>query len=250
MKMWGYFGVVFLSSIPFWSFGAIADFEFLPGLPVSSLMIICPVAVAAVFVFRDQGVTGLNAFFWRAVDFRRLKSWAWIFVLLTMPAVMLLSALWQTTFGEGLPPFEIDPLQALALFCLFFMAATAEELGWTGFAAPPLIKSFGIVLAGLIIGFLAALWHILPLLQADRAWSWIAWWFIGTIARRMLIVWTYERGGQSVFGASLFHTTSNLSWMMFPVMGSHYDPMITACAMVSVTTLVLCISHFLPTNTR
>lgn len=250
MTLWRYFGAVFLFSIPFWTFGAIADFEFLPGLPVSALMIICPVTVAGVFVFRGRGVNGLNAFLWRAVDFRRLKSWAWFFVMLTMPAVMLLSALWQSAFGEGLPPFEIDPLQVLALFCLFLIAATAEELGWTGFAAPPLIKSFGIVRAGLIIGVLAALWHILPLLQADRAWSWIAWWFVGTIARRVLIVWIYERGGQSVFGASLFHAMSNLSWMMFPVMGSHYDPMVTACVMALVTTLVLCISHFLPRNAR
>ncbi|MEM9670311.1 MAG: CPBP family intramembrane glutamic endopeptidase [Pseudomonadota bacterium] len=243
MQVWKYFGVIFLVSIPFWTFGAVADHEFLPGLPVSSLMIICPVAVAAAFVFRDQGTEGLNAFLLRAVDIHKLKLWAWLLAVMTMPAVMTLSAVWQMSFGGGLPQFEIDPLQTLSLFCLFFIAATAEELGWTGFAANPLIKSFGIVLAGLIIGFVAALWHIFPLLQADRSWSWIAWWFAGTISRRVLIVWAYERGGQSVFGASLFHTMSNLSWMMFPAMGSHFDPMVTACIMTSVTAVILLISY-------
>lgn len=239
-----FFTWVFLASIPFWGLGAFWDIQFLPGLPVSSLMIIVPVAVAACLVYRRRGVAGVRAFLKQAFDVRRLRSWAWLVVLLTMPGVMLLSGFWQNLSGEGIPAFSFDPVQAIALFCLFFVAATAEELGWTGFATKPLIGSMGIFSTGLIIGFVAALWHIFPLLQAGRAWDWIAWWFLATISRRILIVWVYERGGQSVFGASLFHAMSNLSWMLFPVMGSHYDPMVTACILALVTAVALVISKF------
>ena len=38
-----------------------------------------------------------------------------------------------------------------------------------------------------------------------------------------LIVWLCNNTGQSVFAAALFHATLNLTWMLFPVYGSHFD---------------------------
>lgn len=42
-----------------------------------------------------------------------------------------------------------------------------------------------------------------------------------------MIVGLYALAGRSVLAAILLHTTSNLAWMLFPVMGSHYDPAVT-----------------------
>lgn len=85
-----------------------------------------------------------------------------------------------------------------------------------------------------------SLWHMFPLLQVERPTEWIFWWSLATISRRVLIVWLIVYGGKSVFGAALLHAMSNLSWMMFPVMGSHYDPVSTAVMTVTLmSTLVL-----------
>lgn len=167
-----------------------------------------------------------------------------------MPIVMLMSGVIQIAMGDELPQVQFDPVQTLVLFGLFFIAATAEELGWSGYATRPLVKAHGVIGAGLVIGAVAAVWHLIPLLQVDRGWDWIAWWALGTVARRVCIVWMYMRGGQSVFSTSLFHAMSNLSWMLFPVMGSHYDPMVTACVMVGVTAALLVVSSFADRDAR
>lgn len=51
-----------------------------------------------------------------------------------------------------------------------------------------------------------------PLVQAHRAPGWIA--------------WIYNNTHGSVFSAVLTHAADNLSWMLFPNLGSHYDPRI------------------------
>lgn len=54
-------------------------------------------------------------------------------------------------------------------------------------------------------------------------------------------VWSYNNAGKSVFAASLFHATFNLSFMLFPVAGSHFDmrlgSLVMAFAAASVTLL-------------
>ena len=56
--------------------------------------------------------------------------------------------------------------------------------------------------------------------------EWITWWTLATVSLRVIMVWLYLHGGASVFAVALFHATSNLSWQLFPVHGSRYDPRI------------------------
>jgi hypothetical protein len=74
------------------------------------------------------------------------------------------------------------------------------------------------------------------LVQAHRSPAWIAWWCLGTVAQRVLIVWLYNNTGKSVFAAALFHAVSNVSTLLFP---EYYDPritgLITAFAVAIVT---------------
>ncbi len=236
-----FFALVFLLSIPFWLFGALTDGQILPGLPLSALMVVCPLLVAMLLAYQAGGSSALKRLLSGMVDFRRMRPWAWLIALGTMPLVMVLSAavlLWQ---GIALPPPEISPVQVVSLFALFIVAATAEELGWTAYATRPLAQQRGLLFAALVIGLVAVIWHLPPLLQAGRAWDWIGWWALGTVARRVIIVWLYLRGGESVFSASLFHAMNNLSWMLFPVLGSHYDPLSTALIVSTFATLLLAV---------
>ncbi|MEM1428967.1 MAG: CPBP family glutamic-type intramembrane protease [Pseudomonadota bacterium] len=223
-----FFGVLFALSVPFWLYGALHGAELLPGLPVSAAMALCPALAAGVLVYYEGNRAALGAFLRRSVDLRRMPLWAWLVAVGTMPAVMAGSAALQWAMGVDLPAPQIGLTQTLALFALFFVAATTEELGWSAYASRPLARAYGLGLAALILGTVSVVWHVIPLIQAGRSAEWIAWWALGSMARRIIILWLYLRGGESVFATSLFHAMSNLSWMLFPVMGSHYDPVTTA----------------------
>ena len=66
-----------------------------------------------------------------------------------------------------------------------------------------------------------------------------AWWCLYALASRILIVWLYNNTGQSVFAVALFHATLNLSCMLFPVHGSHFDLRLAGLVMASTAGAVI-----------
>jgi hypothetical protein len=77
-----------------------------------------------------------------------------------------------------------------------------------------------------------------PLLLIHRSPTWIAWWCLYAVAARILTVWLYNNTGKSVFAAALFHATLNLSFMLFPVDGSHFDMRLGGLVMAFTAALV------------
>ena len=49
-----FFLLVFAISILFWLVGSLTPLQILPGLPVSALMIIVPVAAASILIYRES----------------------------------------------------------------------------------------------------------------------------------------------------------------------------------------------------
>jgi hypothetical protein len=84
-----------------------------------------------------------------------------------------------------------------------------------------------------------AVWHSVPFLQAQRSAAWIAWQSLNLVASRVLLVWLYNNTGKSVFAAAVFHATQNVSWQLFPVNGSYYDPRVTGLIMTSAAVIVI-----------
>lgn len=236
-------GITAFLSLPFWVYGTVVGGQFLPGLPISSLMVVCPACAACFLVLRSSGADATRTFLLRAVDFKAMKFWAWLVALTTMPLVMVASAVLLMMTGESLPAAQIQVAQTIGLFLLFFLAATLEELGWTAYLTESLIKKRSYMSTAIVVGVVAVIWHVIPLLQVDRSWSWIGWWAAGTIARRVVIVWLYVHGGRSVSSASLFHAMGNVSWMLFPVMGSHFDPAMTALVTSALACSLLLFSY-------
>ena len=124
------------------------------------------------------------------------------------------------------------------MLLVFFVAALGEELGWSGYVIEPMQDRTGAIPAGILLGLAEAAWHIIPLLQADRSPAWIAWWCLSAVATRVLTVWLYNNTGKSVLAAALFHAMSNVSWLLFPIYGSYYDPRISGLITASVAAIV------------
>lgn len=223
-----FFLLVFALSVPFWLLGAATELQLLPGLPMSALALFCPVTAAAILVYRHDGTPGVIRLLRRAIDYRRISPKTWYAaILLLMPGAMVLSYGVMRVIGMPLPTPQISGLAAVGLFLGFFLASAGEELGWSGYIIDRLQRRWTALQASVLLGLVWATWHFIPLVQADRSWTWIAGWCLSAVAQRVLIVWIYNNTRKSVFGAILFHAMSNLGWQLFPIHGSHYDPRVT-----------------------
>jgi membrane protease YdiL (CAAX protease family) len=236
----GFFLLTFALTIPFWLISAIARRELLPGLPVAGLAAFCPMLAAAILVYRENKNAGVTALLKRSFDFKRIKVKTWYLpVLLLMPAVMILSFGVLRLSGMPVPVPRIVALPALILCTAFFIGALGEELGWSGYAIDPMQDRWGALKASIVLGFIWAIYHYVALAQAHRSVAWIAWWSLGTVALRVLMVWLYNNTGKSVFAMALFHMTINVTWQLFPVSGSYYDPRITGLITVAAAVIVV-----------
>ena len=234
--------LVVVLSIPFYLVSAVTGFTLLPGLPLSSLAAFCPVVAAVILTYKASRRTGVVALLKRAYDYRRIGRKVWyVPAAFLMPAVMALSFAAIRLSGVAVPVPEIDVLPALVLLVAFFLAALGEEFGWCGYAIDPMQAKWGALQAAILLGSFWVFWHYVPLFQAGRSVAWVAWWSIGSVALRVIIVWLYNNTGKSVFAAALFHTTINLTWQLFPVNGSYYDPVITSLILVCVMGVVVAV---------
>jgi hypothetical protein len=223
-----FIAAVFVLSCPFWLAGQCLGGVILPGLPVSALMAVVPALAALIITEKIGGQTQAVVLAARIADFRRTKLVILSIAAILMPALTFGGWVWMQIDGISLPPARITFFEATLLFAVFWFAASAEELGWSGYLAEPARECWGFLGAGLSIGAVWAIWHAIPLLQAGRDLSWIGWWTIGTIAVRIVAFAIYQWSNESVFAVSVFHATQNVAWQSFPVNGSQYDPSYSA----------------------
>ncbi len=234
-----FFVLVFALSLPIWVIGSVWPLELLPGLPVSSLMVLCPVMAASILVYREDKTTSVIRLLKRSFDTRRVEAKGWY-----LPTVFLRPGLALFAYGVmrlmrlPLPTPQFQMAAALGMFFAFFIAALGEELGWSGYAIDPMQDRWGALRAGVILGMVWAAWHIVPWLQVGRSPTWIAWQCLVLVSSRVLHVWVYNNAGKSVFITALGHAISNVTWQLFPNRGSHYDPRVTGLLTAFVAVMV------------
>ena len=232
-----FFLLVFVLSVPFWLVDSVAG-QFLRNeipvdLPVSALQAVNPLLAALILVYVEDGSEGVRGLLKRVFDYRRIRSKAWYVPALCLwPAAMLLEYGLMYLTGAQLPDTQFPTLTVPVFLVLFFVTGSCEELGWQGYAFERLSGRWNALEASLILGAVWAAWHIVPLAQSHRGAACIVWQCLGMFPFRILIVWLFNNTGRSVFAASLFHATSNVSQFSFPNYGSHYDPFV-ACIILT-----------------
>lgn len=237
----GFFILLIALSVPFWLAGFVVERSLpLPmGLPVSALMVVCPLAAAVILAYREGGRKGLNGLFAKIFDFTGIRPPGWyIPIVFLMPAVLLLSYAVMRATHMPLPEPDVPFRSIPVLFAVFFLAAVGEEAGWMGYAAGPMLARWSALQTGIMLGLVWAAWHIVPLVQSGRSAEWIGWWCAGTVALRVLTVWLYANTGKSVPAAVIFHAMTNVSDSLFPNGGSHYNPAVTGVILAAVAAIV------------
>lgn len=229
-----FFILVFLLSVPFWLLAAAVGSGLPFGLPLSALMFPCPLLAASLLVHRSCGWLGVRGLLGRILDFRRIERKRWLLVaFLLMPAIYVLSFALQP---GALLDIAVLPLVPV-LFAVFFVTATFEEAGWTGYTTDPLQRRWRAVTAAIAIGVVWSAWHAVPDIQAGRSALFILGQRSFSVALRVLIVWIYNNAGRSVFSAIAVHAMDNVSvYSLFPD-NEEYDPLITA-AITAVAAMI------------
>ena len=231
--------LVFALSGPFWLIGGVTDLQLRPGLSVTALMTFCPMVAALILVHRKSGASGVVALLRRSFDFERIKAKRWYAPILFLMAGVNLAVYGLMRWLDlPLPAPQLLTLAAPLMFFAFFVGALGEELGWSGYITDPMQGRWNALQTGVLLGLVGVLWHLVPLLLMHRSPTWIAWWCLYAVAARILIVWLYNNTGKSVFAVALFHATLNLTWMLFPVYGSHFDMRLGGLVMVAVAAVV------------
>lgn len=78
--------LVFTLSAPFWILGTLWRVQLMPGLPVTGVMVACPLLAAVLLTYREQRAAGVAKLLARAVDFRRIPAVCYLPLLLLMPS--------------------------------------------------------------------------------------------------------------------------------------------------------------------
>jgi membrane protease YdiL (CAAX protease family) len=160
-------------------------------------------------------------------------NWKWpVISLLSVPAVLLLPL--PIAHALHLPIRLVNPGPSagprtayglIAILFNFFIAAVLEEPGWRGFLLKTLQTRFSPLQASLLVWFPWALWHLPMDLVGPIGQSFVSWFFrrvVLFIPLTILFTWLYNRSGQALASAALFHTSlmfANVLPYALPSMG-------------------------------
>lgn len=173
-----------------------------------------------------NGTDGLRDLFARATKWRVARRW-YVIALLMAPALWSATLFALSIVSPRFLPALVTSPNKITLVATGFTVATAaaifEEIGWTGFAIPHLLRRHSVRRAGLVVGVLWGSWHLLtnvlwaaPAASGDLPLSTFLPWsvlggFVGyLVAFRVLMVWVYQRTG-SILIAILMHVSVTAS---------------------------------------
>jgi len=223
---WLFFALIYGLSAPFWILSTQIKNSGLPdNLPATDIgAALTPVIAAAILRYREAGARGARELFRRIFDYRRIKNRRWL-----LAAVIIFPLLYLVTYFTmrvlAYPVSTLwNPSPALvAVFLLFFVAATAEELGYSAYEADALQRRMTALNAALVMGLFWALWHLPSMIVMGQSTELILWGLGATVAFRILSVWIYNNAGASVFAVILMHAIVNTSRTGYPGGRSGYE---------------------------
>jgi len=177
-------------------------------------MLLGPSVGGLVMLARLEGRAGLRELASSLVRWRVGGIW-YAVALLTMP-VALLAVLWP--LSAILDPAYAPRFQ-WPLFAVGLVAGSFEEIGWTGFVTPRLLARGRVFRAGLSLGLVWALWHVMVDFRQNFTTMGVAWplefavfYLAALTAYRVLMTWLYANT-RSLLLAVLMHA-SYTGWLL------------------------------------
>ena len=187
-------GTLIPASIPY------VPYPFFPPGPLLAALIVIPIT---------QGRAGLRALGASLIKWR--VGWYWYAVAIGIPLMVALGA---ATLNAGFgAPFQLAQLSLWSMLQVFVIrlinpadGPLGEEPGWRGYALPGLQAKRSPLAAALIVGLLAAGWH-LPIIFVGAAspFELLAPFALGIVAS-----WVFNRTGGSVLLPLILHAADGV----------------------------------------
>lgn len=224
MRIWkenrqlvSFFALTYLISWVLWILSEVLDSPFLLVLgrygPLAATLIVVPI---------HHGWSGLKGLFKRFRVWKVALIWYGFCFLAT--ALIAMTAIRVNQCLTGITPIYNDPGQWYLVFPVFtyvmLFSVLGEETGWRGFALPKLQSKCSALTSGVIIGGVWGVWH-LPLffMEGDFHGSIpFGLFIVQDIALSILMTWLYNNTKGSLLIAHLFHTASNVTIGLLPVL--------------------------------
>lgn len=169
-------------------------------------MLAAPVLSGILMAFIVDGKRGLGDLF------DRMRIWRvgnWYLILLIFPFfILVLSLLLSATVSP-----EFTPVFLAEGILMGIMAGFLEETGWMGFAFPKMRQRYGLIRAGVYLGFLHGLWHFMVWFLMQSSDLGVYWYpyFIAfvtfLVALRIIMVWAYSHT-DSLLLSQMIHASS------------------------------------------
>ncbi|MFP4067847.1 MAG: CPBP family intramembrane glutamic endopeptidase [Spirochaetaceae bacterium] len=185
--------------------------ELLPfgGIVPASLGAFAP-AVGAVIVVRRRG-NSVRRWFQRRFRFRANVRWYLLTFGLPVAILALASVIYVAIGGD--PTSDMPTLFALPFIFVYatLVGGGQEEIGWRGVAQPLIGRRYGMFVSGAVVGVFWVLWHVPLIMSSIILFESINPVVFGfqTVGVSVLIAWLYERSGENLLMAMLFHGWRN-----------------------------------------
>lgn len=231
--LWWFLTILFATSAIFYATGPLLGS--LSGItradvPAAAMMFICPALAALTVAARTGTLSDVRGRLTTPPSGTAL----WLFAMLAVSTIVVLASALPGGVGDLSAPGP----GVVGLALVFLGAALAEEIGWTAFVLPRLLRLMGEMAAGALVGLVWALWHVIPYAQAGHSTGWILGQCAFTVVFRMLLVHVTARAGMSIWPAVVCHAAQNLAWSLSPNAGADYEPWIAAACSTSLYAVV------------
>jgi Type II CAAX prenyl endopeptidase Rce1-like len=125
------------------------------------------------------------------------------------------------------------------------VSGLGEEIGWTGFALPRLLRLTGSpVLSAALLGSYYVVWPIVPFLETGHSVPWVLAQCAQAFLLRCTIAGLCAGSLNKVWMAVVVHGLSNLAWSTAPSGGAYYDPAFVDLLLLPVAVASLAAGHF------
>lgn len=204
------FGITWTLQLP----AVLAHFGVLPGpeaqyMNFAGLGLFGPM-IAALITARVEGGKGGTGRFFRSLWVWRVSPF-WYVLALGLPTVayVVVRAV-AGFFVEDAGPWHFPPADAQRVAAMI-IAPIGEEIGWRGFALPRLQARYSRLNAGMLLGALWGLWHLMMYLLAGVSTPILLASIMFLIPGSVLYSWIYNRTGGSTLLAILIHMGTHLN---------------------------------------
>jgi hypothetical protein len=238
--------VLAVTLVPFYLLGSSdGSSESFLGLAPSALMFVCPAVAALVVTARRGRATAAVAWAGSVLRIPPRGPRIWLVgAVTTMPAVILVAGVLR--HGDLAWLGAVSPASTALYAVLFLVTGLAEQLGWTGYVRPRLLRRWSWPQCSILIGLCWAAIHVIPWAQTGHHAYWIAGQSLFTVGLRLVMDFYVERLGADVVTSTVCQASSNVAWMNLLDATGAYDPVVTGGVTAAVAALLVGIDRRWP----